>query len=255
MLSSADLSLALDRKTYEKQLILLQLQLRELGHQVYVQKRPVVIAYEGWDAAGKGGNIRRLTAKLDPRGYEVHAIGAPEGDDKTRHYLYRFWRRLPEAGQIGIFDRTWYGRVMVERVEGFATEAEWQRAYDEINTFERQLASVGTVILKFFIHISQDEQLKRFEERAEDAYKSWKLTDDDWRNRDKWGVYQVAIEEMLQKTSTDYAPWTIVEGNDKRWARVKTLRTAVEALSQALDYKPHNRLPDDDKHDKKAKKK
>lgn len=253
MLENVDLSLKLDRETYVRDLTKLQLQLRQLGHRVYVEKRPVIIVYEGWDAAGKGGNIRRLTEKLDPRGYEVHSIAAPEGEDKDRHYLYRFWRRLPENGQIGIFDRSWYGRVMVERVEGFATPDAWQRAYREINAFERQLVSAGNIMLKFFIHISPEEQLKRFEDRGDNPYKAWKLTPDDWRNRNKWPEYEAAIEEMLAKTSTDLAPWTIIEGNDKWWARVRALRVAVETLSDALDYQPHD--PDARDHGKKKKRK
>ena len=238
MLETVDLSLSLDRKTYVAELTRRQIQLRELGYQVYVQKRPVVILYEGWDASGKGGSIKRLTEKIDPRGYVVYPISAPEGEDKTHHYLYRFWRRLPERGQIAIFDRTWYGRVMVERIEGFCTEAEWKRAYREINSFERNLRDFGTILVKFWIHISQEEQLRRFEQRKVIGYKSWKLTDEDWRNRDKWPQYEAAVRDMLLKTSTITAPWTIVEGNDKYWARVKALTTVVETLSSELDYKP-----------------
>ncbi len=242
MLATVDLSLALDRETYITELTRYQLQLRELGYQVYVQKRPVVILYEGWDAAGKGGNIKRVTEKLDPRGYVVHPISAPAGEDRTHHYLYRFWRRLPERGQIAIFDRSWYGRVLVERVEGFCSEAAWKRAYREINAFERQLVDYGTVLVKFWIHISQEEQLRRFEQRQSTEYKSWKLTDEDWRNRDKWDQYEEAVTEMLLKTSTITAPWTVVEGNDKCWARVKALRTLVEVLSRALEYEPRDPL-------------
>ena len=245
MLNQIDLSLALDRKTYSEQLTRRQVQMRELGYQVYVQKRPVVILYEGWDAAGKGGSIKRLTEKLDPRGYVVYPISAPQGEDKTHHYLYRFWRRLPERGQIAIFDRSWYGRVLVERVEGFASEAAWRRAYREINSFERQLRDFGTVIVKFWIHISREEQLKRFEERQESGYKSWKLTEEDWRNRAKWPEYECAVRDMLLKTSTISAPWTVVEGNNKWWARVKALTTVVETLSRELDYKPRDPLDKD----------
>ena len=242
MLDDVDLSLSLDKKQYQLQLNRRQVQVRELGYQVYVQKRPVAILYEGWDAAGKGGNIKRLTEKLDPRGYVVYPIAAPEGEDKTHHYLYRFWKRLPARGQIAIFDRTWYGRVLVERVEGFATEAEWKRAYREINSFERNLRDFGTILIKFWIHISRDEQLRRFEQRQASGYKSWKLTDEDWRNRDKWPQYEKAVREMLLKTSTVTAPWTIVEGNDKHWARVKALKTVVDVLSKELDYKPYDPL-------------
>lgn len=244
MLETVDLSLALDRETYVAQLARRQVQLRELGYQVYVQKRPVVIVFEGWDAAGKGGSIKRLTEKLDPRGYAVYPISAPEGEDKDHHYLWRFWRRLPERGQIAIFDRSWYGRVLVERVEGFATEAEWRRAYREINSFERNLHDFGTILIKFWLHISRDEQLRRFEQRQASGYKSWKLTAEDWRNREKWPQYEQAVSEMLLKTSTRTAPWTIVEGNDKYWARVKVLATAVEVLSRQLDYKARDPLPE-----------
>lgn len=242
MLDDVDLTLSLDKKQYQLQLNRRQVQVRELGYQVYVQKRPVAILYEGWDAAGKGGNIKRLTEKLDPRGYVVYPIAAPEGEDKTHNYLYRFWKRLPERGQIAIFDRTWYGRMLVERVEGFATEAEWKRAYREINSFERNLHDFGTIIIKFWIHISREKQLRRFEQRQASGYKSWKLTDEDWRNRDKWPEYEKAVREMLLKTSTVTAPWTIIEGNDKHWARVKALRTVVEVLAEELNYKPYDPL-------------
>ncbi len=235
MLETVDLTQALDRSTYREQLIRYQVRLGELGFQVYQQQRPVIIAFEGWDAAGKGGAIRRLTERLDPRGYVVHSIGAPKGDDAEHHYLWRFWRRLPETGQIAIFDRTWYGRVLVERVEGFCSEEEWRRAYREINEFERQLVDFGTVIVKFWLHISEDEQLARFEARNETAYKSWKLTDEDWRNREKWDLYAEAVEDMLLKTSTTVAPWTVVPANDKLFARVFVLQTVVEALEQELD--------------------
>jgi polyphosphate kinase 2 (PPK2 family) len=242
MLDTIDLTLSLDRASYVKELTRRQIQLRELGYQVYQRKRPVILLFEGWDAAGKGGVIKRITEKLDPRGYVVYPISAPQGEDKTRHYLYRFWRRLPERGQIAIFDRSWYGRVLVERVEGFAKEDEWKRAYKEINSFERQLRDFGAVVAKFWIHISREEQLRRFEERQRIGYKEWKLTEEDWRNRDKWGLYEEAVEEMLVKTSTRTAPWTLVEGNDKYWSRVKVLSTLVETLSRELNYKPADPL-------------
>ncbi len=244
-LSQVDLSQALNKDEYVEQLIRHQVALGQLGYQVYVQKRPVIMVFEGWDAAGKGGNIKRITEKLDPRGYVVHSIAAPAGDDKTHHYLWRFWRRLPETGEIAIFDRSWYGRILVERVEGFAREAEWQRAYREINQFERQLVDFGTIIFKFWVHISAEEQLQRFESRANTPYKSWKLTAEDWRNRNKWDQYEAAVDEMLLKTSTVSAPWTIVEGNNKWWARIKTLRTVVDKLSHELNFEPT--LPGDKK--------
>jgi len=242
MLDSIDLTRSLDRETYVAQITRRQVQMRELGNQVYLRKRPVVMVFEGWDAAGKGGAIQRLTELLDPRGYVVYPISAPAGEDRTHHYLYRFWRRLPERGQIAIFDRSWYGRVLVERVEGFCTEAAWKRAFKEINSFERELRDFGAILLKFWIHISRQEQLRRFEQRQQVGYKSWKLTGEDWRNRDKWGAYEEAVNAMLLKTSTVTAPWTIVEGNDKYWARVKVLATAVEALSKDLRYKPRDPL-------------
>jgi polyphosphate kinase 2 (PPK2 family) len=234
MLELIDLKQKLSRAEYEKEKNTLQNQLHLLAYEVYTQKRPVIVLFEGWDAAGKGGAIKRLTERMDPRGYVVHPIAAPSGDDKTRHYLYRFWRRLPEAGQIAIFDRSWYGRVLVERVEGFCAEAAWQRAFSEINQFERQLLDFGAIIFKFWMHISQAEQLKRFKEREHTNYKSWKLTDEDWRNRGKWSDYEAAVEDMLLKTSTHNAPWTIVEANDKLHARMKVLKTVVTKLKQEL---------------------
>ena len=240
MLETIDLTKSLTRDEYVRDLIRYQLQLRALAYQLYVQKRPLVIVYEGWDAGGKGGNIKRITEKLDPRGYEVFPIAAPTGEDKTHHYLWRFWRRLkpPDEKQVLIFDRSWYGRVMVERLEGFCTEEEWKRAYREINEFERQLVDFGSILAKFWIHISKEEQLQRFESRKEIPYKAWKLTDEDWRNREKWDLYEAAINDMLLKTSTLTAPWTIVEGDCKWYARVKALRTLVDLLSEELNYAP-----------------
>jgi len=240
MLNTLDLNKTLTKEEYVRDLIRYQLQLRALAYQLYVQKRPLIIIYEGWDAGGKGGNIKRITEKLDPRGYQVYPIAAPSGEDKTHHYLWRFWRRLkpPDEKQIVIFDRSWYGRVMVERLEGFCTEDEWKRAYREINEFERQLVDFGTILVKFWIQISKDEQLRRFQTRQETPYKAWKLTDEDWRNRAKWELYAEAVSDMLLKTSTLTAPWTIVEGNCKWYARVKALRTLVEVLTAEMDYVP-----------------
>jgi polyphosphate kinase 2 (PPK2 family) len=234
LLQRADLTQKLDEKTYADELKRLQAQLHLLGLQIYRQQRPVVLVFEGWDAAGKGGAIQRITEQLDPRGYVVHAIAAPDGDDKAHHYLYRFWRRLPPRGMIGIFDRSWYGRVLVERIEGFAREDEWRRAYAEINEFERQLVEFGTILCKFWLHISPDEQLRRFEERQNVPHKAWKLTAEDWRNREKWPQYEQATDEMLLRTSTPAAPWTIVESEDKRFARIKVLRTVVRRLEDEL---------------------
>ena len=211
MLEIIDLTQKLDKDEYERRVDIYQTQMRLLGYHLYHQKRPVVIVFEGWDAAGKGGAINRLTERMDPRGYVVHPISAPRGDDAEKHYLWRFWRRLPERGTMAIFDRSWYGRVMVERVEGFCTETEWRRAYQEIRDFEEQLVGFGTIVLKFWMHVSQDEQLRRFQDRENRPHKAWKLTDEDWRNREKWDLYEAAVEEMLIRTTTAQAPWTVVE--------------------------------------------
>jgi len=234
MLNQADLSLSLDKEDYESQLRKYQVRLRELEYQMYHHRLPALVVYEGWDAAGKGGNIKRLTETLDPRGYSVHAYAAPRGEEREHHYLWRFWRQVPKAGHLAIFDRSWYGRVLVERVEGFAKPEEWQRAYEEINEFERHLTSFPMVLCKFWLHISLEEQLARFNERASIAYKRYKLTDEDWRNREKWPQYQEAVEEMLVRTSTLNAPWTVVEGNCKYYARVKTLKTLCDAVERAI---------------------
>lgn len=240
MLRNIDLTKQLSKEEYERDLPRYQSQLRELAYQLYERKRSLVVVYEGWDAAGKGGNIRRVTEKLDPRGYEVFPIAAPHGEDKTHHYLWRFWWRLepPDEKQVLIFDRSWYGRVLVERVEGFASEAAWKRAYREINQFEGQLVDAGSIVTKFWLHISPEEQLRRFQQREQVDYKRWKLTPDDWRNRSKWDLYKAAVEDMLLKTSTTAAPWTVVEAEHKWYARIKCLKTLVRSLSRALDYKP-----------------
>jgi len=238
MLKTVDLTFALEKEDYLQSLVKYQVALHSLGYQVYVQQRPVVMVFEGWDAAGKGGAIKRVTEKLDPRGYVVYSIAAPQGEDAVRHYLYRFWRRLPESGQIAIFDRSWYGRVLVERIEGFCTEEAWKRAYREINQFERQMVDFGTILFKFWMQISAEEQLRRFEARAGDVLRSWKLTEEDWRNREKREQYEEAVDDMLLKTSTVTAPWTIVEANSKWYARVKVLKTLVDRLSQELQYDP-----------------
>ena len=256
MLEKIDLTLSLSPEEYDQKLVPLQLSLRTLGYQLYQQKRTMILVFEGWDAAGKGGTIKRITERLDPRGYEVFPIAAPAGDDRTHHYLWRFWRRLkpPDEKQVLIFDRSWYGRVMVERVEGFCSEAAWKRAFREINEFERQITDYGVILLKFFLYISPEEQLRRFEERKNDPYKSWKLTEEDWRNRDKWGNYVQAVEDMLLKTSTLTAPWTVVEGNDKNYGRIKTLDTIVKTMSRELKVDPQELLAPPD-HPKKKKKK
>ena len=224
----------LDEEEYKKELKELQAKLGQLHNRLYRKRVPVIIAYEGWDAAGKGGNIKRLTGALDPRGFEVHPIASPEPHVKARHYLWRFWTRLPKDGHIAIFDRTWYGRVMVERLEGFCSENDWQRAYYEMNEFEQELHNWGAVILKFWVQIDKDTQLARFTERQNTPSKQWKITDEDWRNREKWGLYEQAVDEMLQKTSTTYAPWHILESVDKKYARIKALHIVIDALEKAL---------------------
>ena len=234
ILDGVDLSPKLQRGEYRKKLKDKQERLRELEHQIYVERIPVVIVYEGWDAAGKGGNIRRLTQNLDPRGYEVVPIGVPNDVEKAHHYLWRFWQQMPKAGHITVFDRSWYGRVMVERIEGLCTPAEWGRAFREINEMERHLTGFGMILLKFWLHIDADEQLRRFNERLDVAHKRWKITDEDWRNREKWDQYKLAVEEMLFRTSTPYAPWTIVESNCKWYARVKSLDTVIDAIDERL---------------------
>lgn len=224
----------IDEELYKPNLKQLQHRLGELHNRLYRKKVPVIIAYEGWDAAGKGGNIKRLTEALDPRGYEVHPIASPEPHEKARHYLWRFWNRIPKTGHIAIFDRTWYGRVMVERLEGFCSENDWMRAYNEMNEFEKELHDWGAVIIKFWVQIDKDTQLQRFTERQNTPEKQWKITDEDWRNREKWDQYEDAINEMIQKTSTVYAPWYILESVNKKYARIKALQIVVEELEKAL---------------------
>ncbi|MBO6133754.1 MAG: polyphosphate:AMP phosphotransferase [Lachnospiraceae bacterium] len=219
---------------YKAEIKKLQKELHSLHYKLYRKKVPVIIAYEGWDAAGKGGNIKRIAGALDPRGYIVHPIASPEPHEKSRHYLWRFWNRLPKTGHIAIFDRTWYGRVMVERLEGFCSENEWQRAYNEINEFEKELDNWGAVIIKFWVQIDNATQLARFNERQNTPEKQWKITDEDWRNREKWDLYEEAVNEMLQKTSTNYAPWHILESVDKKYARIKALKIVINSIKEAL---------------------
>ena len=220
---------------YSQELKKLQVHLGELHNRLYRERIPVIITYEGWDAAGKGGNIKRVARALDPRGYEVHPIASPEPHEKSRHYLWRFWTRLPKDGHIAIFDRTWYGRVMVERLEGFCSENDWKRAYNEINEFEKELHDWGAVILKFWVQIDKETQLKRFTERQNNPEKQWKITNEDWRNREKWDQYETAVNEMLKKTSTSYAPWHILESVDKKYARIKALKIIIKELEKVLD--------------------
>jgi polyphosphate:AMP phosphotransferase len=233
-LAQVDLSQSLSDEKYKRLLPQEQAALGQLQQKIYDNQVPVLILFEGWDAAGKGGAIKRLTDILDPRSYEVHPFAAPTDEEKAHHYLWRFWRRLPPAGKIGIFDRSWYGRVMVERIEGFATEPQWRRAYREINEFEEQLTTAGYVLVKFWLHIDQEVQLQRFNERQNNPFKEYKLTEEDWRNREKWPFYEVAVNQMIQRTHTPTAPWTIVAGNNKQYARVKIIETVVEAIKQEL---------------------
>jgi AMP-polyphosphate phosphotransferase len=195
---------------------------------------PVCVLFEGWDASGKGGAIKRLVAPLDPRHVRVVQFAAPTPDEKRHHWLWRFWPALPGWGGMAVLDRSWYGRVLVERVEGFATEAQWRRAYEEIRDHERMLTAEGMVLVKFWLHISPEEQLKRFEKRAADPLKAWKLTDEDWRNREKRPAYEAAVEDMLAETSTGFAPWTLVEAESKRYARVKVVETVVAAIEDGM---------------------
>ena len=233
-LAEIDLGHKIDEKKYKTELRRLQSQLQELHNRLYRMKVPVVILYEGWDAAGKGGNIKRITQALDPRGFEVHPIASPEPHEKARHYLWRFWTRLPKTGHIAIFDRSWYGRVMVERLEGFCSENDWKRAYNEMNEFEKELHDWGAVIIKFWVQIDKDTQLERFEYRRDTPEKRWKITDEDWRNRQKWDEYEVAVDEMIEKTSTSYAPWHILESVDKKYARIKALKIVIREIEKAL---------------------
>ena len=234
-LADVDLSLTISEDEYKVEQKKLQKRLSELHNIIYRKKIPVIICYEGWDAAGKGGNIRRVTYPLDPRGFDVIPIASPLPHELARHYLWRFWTKLPRTGHITIFDRTWYGRVMVERLEGFCDEKDWKRAYNEINEFEGLLTDWGAVVLKFWIHIDSETQLERFTLRQNTPAKQWKITDEDWRNRDKWDLYEEVVDEMLEKTSTENAPWHIISSNDKKYARIQTLRIIVDALEKACE--------------------
>jgi polyphosphate kinase 2 (PPK2 family) len=231
-LSRVDRTLALPRDEYKKRLGAAQKRLRALEFECYQKRLPVVLVFEGWDAAGKGGAIRRLTARLDPRGYTVIPVSAPTAGEKARHYLWRFWAEIPKDGHWAIFDRSWYGRVLVERVEGFAASEEWRRAYQEINEFERAVTGHGAVLAKFWMDIGPDEQLRRFRSRERSPLKRHKINAEDWRNRAKWPDYYAAVTDMLRQTSTADAPWTIVEADDKPWARVKVLETVVGAVEE-----------------------
>ena len=234
ILDHVDLAQRLTDREYAAQLEKWQTRLTRLSWAASEKRVGSVAVFEGWDAAGTGSAIRRVTAALDPRLYRIVPIAAPTDEERAQHYLWRFWRHLPRAGTTTIFDRSWYGRVLVERVEGFAREDEWRRAYLEINDFEEQLAEGGAVVSKFWIHIGKDEQLLRFRQREEIPFKRHKITAEDWRNRDKWDDYQAAINDMVTHTSTEFAPWTLVAGNDKKFARVQIVKTLCKHLEAAL---------------------
>jgi len=235
VLSELDLTQRLDKKDYEKELARYQGRLAELVRDPrFVGKHSLVLVFEGSDAAGKGGSIRRVGTAMDARQYQIVPIAAPTEEERAQPYLWRFWRHLPRTGRVTIFDRSWYGRVLVERVEGFCSEADWLRAYAEINDFEHQMAAAGTVVIKFWLQISADEQLRRFKERQDTEFKRFKITDEDWRNREKWDDYVAAVCDMVDRTSTGLAPWTLVEANDKNFARVKVIKTICQRLEAVL---------------------
>ncbi len=235
ILDHVDLSQTLSDEDYETQLDEAQHELNDLVWKTWKKKRTVVIVIEGWDAGGKGGAIRRVTAALDARLTRVVPVGAPTEVERAYHYLWRFWQQLPRDGKLIIFDRSWYGRVLVERVEGFAKRVDWMRAYQEINEFEELIADHGGILVKFWMHISQEEQLRRFQEREQKPWKQHKITPDDWRNREKFSDYRAAVNEMVERTSTEYAPWHIVPGEDKHFGRVFVLKTLCDEIKSALE--------------------
>lgn len=222
----------ISKEEYREQIERLQKEMRDIQYMLYEKKIPLVLVYEGWDAAGKGGNIKRVIQQLDPTGYEINTTAAPTDLEFKHHYLWRFWREVPKTGHISIYDRSWYGRLMVERVEGFASNKDVKRAYKEIRDFETSLTNFGGIVIKFFIHISKEEQLERFEARQEDENKVWKITDEDWRNREKWNKYEEAINDMISETSTEDAPWYVINGNSKRYARLKALQIIIDTCNQ-----------------------
>jgi polyphosphate kinase 2 (PPK2 family) len=235
MLEKLDMTKKVTKTAYSEQIETAQSKLRKLEHKIFKKKVPVLCLFEGWDAAGKGGAIKRLTEMLDPRGFSVSSYAAPQGEEQTHHYLWRFWRNMPRTGHLSIFDRSYYGRVLVERVECFCQEREWQRAYQEINEFESHQAEFGMVICKFWLHITPEEQLRRFRSRELDPFRQYKLTEEDWRNRAKIPEYTAAVEDMLVRTSTPHAPWTVVEANDKLYARLKVVENFVESVENRLN--------------------
>ena len=229
-----DMGRALDSATYKKELLQAQGELGLLSRRLRKEKRSLILVFEGPDAAGKGGAIRRLTAAMDARDYQVISIAAPTDEERAHPYLWRFWRYLPPTGRVSIYDRSWYGRVLVERVEGFARPDQWQRAFEEINAFEEQLIEHGLILVKFWLAITPDEQLRRFQDRQDTPYKQYKITAEDWRNRDRWDAYEAAACDMIEKTGTESAPWVLVEANNKEWARVKVLKEVVRRVQSAL---------------------
>ena len=233
-LDKIDLSLTISDEKYKKELKKYRKRLNELHNILYTKKIPVIIAYEGWDAAGKGGNIKRLISGMDPRGYTVYPIAAPSKEELYRHYLWRFYTRLPKDGHVAVFDRTWYGRVMVERLEGLCSENDWQRAYNEMNEFEKELSDWGAIVVKFWVQIDSDTQLARFTDRQNTPEKQWKITDEDWRNREKWDLYEGALVEMLEKTNTKHAPWYILESVDKKYARIKAMKILIKEIEKRI---------------------
>ena len=234
VLDTVDLDQCLSESEYTSQINALQAKLHGLAWELHNNKRNAVLIFEGWDAAGKGSAIRRVTTAIDARLYRVIPIAAPTDEEIAHHYLWRFWRHIPRAGYISIYDRSWYGRVLVERVEKFAESREWNRAYQEINEFEEHLVEHGISLFKFWVHISPEEQLRRFQEREKDPRKQHKITDEDWRNREKWDDYKLAVNDMVAHTSTARTPWTLVAGNDKKFARVQVLRTLCDGLEKQL---------------------
>jgi AMP-polyphosphate phosphotransferase len=234
ILSTVDLSLKISGADYQRRMAEFHVRLNELAMRVRKKGVGVVAAFEGWDAAGKGGTIRRLVQSMSAPLYRVIPIAAPTAQERAYHYLWRFWRQIPPRGGFVVFDRTWYGRVLVERVEGFATQEQWSRAYDEINDFERQLTDGKMILLKFWLHISKDEQLRRFKERERIPFKRYKIGPEDYRNREKWDQYELAVNEMIARTSTPVAPWSIVPSNDKDYARVHVIQAVVDAIEKAL---------------------
>ena len=236
-LAKTDTSLSLDKEEYREKLSIRQKRIHSLHNELYRLRIPMVIVYEGWDAAGKGGNIRRLTEEMDPRGYEVIPVSAPNDVEKAHHYLWRFWTEFPKSGHLTIFDRSWYGRVLVERVEGFCGKNDWKQAFREINEMEENFHNYGTALVKFWVHIDKDEQLKRFEARKENQSKQWKLHEEDWRNRERWELYEEAVDEMFLRTHTPFAPWNIIEGNCKRFARIKAMDVVIKTIENKISEK------------------